>query len=477
MEIEMNALIIANNSDVSNLFEQAFLSEKIRGVIRQTAGEAIEELVKRETDLCVIDWRMIDSLHSDLVEILQNTIRATVPYLIVTLPNEDAIPAVMDFRADDFLINPIRKEECVGRIRIAINRIKGKRLLSTGERKVGVEDMYRRVMDAMREGLMVIDAHGIITIANESALKTIGMDEKDILGAYYYRIPVKMLMEDGAEITRENNPLRQSLIKGETIRDFNLKIHPPAGMSLWISFNSSPLYREGGNAPFAVVITFSDITERKERERRIERQFKRVERTCALLNDQKTQLKTAISRLEELVDTDGLTGVKNYRAFRERLTHEYDRAMRYGGGLSLVMIDVDHFKRFNDTYGHPEGDEVLKRVASMLQNSLRSTDMVARYGGEEFVILLPNTDRIGAVTMAERFRKELQNAEWERSPITASFGVSTLTPATPDKEIIVDEADKALYFAKQSGRNCVKHYWDMTDANPLVTWDTYSYDE
>ncbi len=473
----MNALILSKNSDVTHIFEQAFLAEKLHCVIRQTAGEAIEELVKRETDLCVIDWGLIDNLNADLVEILLNTTRAMAPYLIATHPNEDSIPSALDFGADDFLIHPICLEECVGRIRIAINRIKGKRLPPAGELRAGMDDVYRRVLDAMQEGLMVIDAQGTVTLVNESALKTIGMDEKDILGVNYHRIPLKMLTEDSAEITRENNPLRQSLIKGETIRDFNLKIHPPTGIPLWISFNSSPLYREGGNAPFAVVITFTDITDRKERERKIERQLKRMERTCTLLNDHKTQLKMTNARLEELVDTDGLTGVKNYRAFRERLTHEYDRAMRYGGGLSLVMIDVDRFKRYNDTFGHPEGDEVLKRVASMLQNSLRSTDMVARYGGEEFVILLPNTDHIGAVTMAERFRKELQNAEWEHSPITASFGVSTLTPATPEKEIIVDEADKALYFAKQSGRNCVKHYWDMTEENPISMWDSYSYGE
>ncbi len=472
----MNALILSKNSDVKHIFEQAFLAEKLRCVIRQTAGDAIEELVKRETDLCVIDWGLIENLNANLVEILLNTTRTMASYLIATLPNEGSLPSALDFGADDFLIHPVCLEECAGRIRIAMNRIKGQRLPPANDQQAS-DSVYQRVLDAMQEGLIVIDAKGTVTLANEAALKTIGMDEKDILGVHYSRIPIKMLAEEGDVITKENNPLRQSLLKGEMIRDLNLKIHPSIGLPLWISINSSPLYREGGNAPFALVITFTDITDRKERERKIERQFKRMERTCALLNDHKTQLKMTNARLEELVDTDGLTGVKNYRAFRERLTHEYDRAMRYGGGLSLVMIDVDRFKRYNDTFGHPEGDEVLKRVASMLQNSLRSTDMVARYGGEEFVILLPNTDRIGAVTMAERFRKELQNAEWEHSPITASFGVSTLTPATPEKEIIVDEADKALYFAKQSGRNCVKHYWDMTEENPIAMWDSYSYGE
>jgi diguanylate cyclase (GGDEF)-like protein len=123
--------------------------------------------------------------------------------------------------------------------------------------------------------------------------------------------------------------------------------------------------------------------------------------------------------------------------------------------VSLILLDVDHFKAFNDTYGHPRGDEVLRAVGGILRGALRPADFAARYGGEEFAIILSNTDRTGALMVAEQLRVAIENATWEDREITASIGVATLNPEIRTSEALVDHADRALYRSKQAGRNCV----------------------
>jgi len=119
------------------------------------------------------------------------------------------------------------------------------------------------------------------------------------------------------------------------------------------------------------------------------------------------------------------------------------------------MMDLDHFKSLNDTYGHPVGDEVLRKVADLISTNVRPADFAARYGGEEFAVILPNTEEEGAVILAERIRKAIQNYAWSYRPITASFGVATVDPETNDPETLKRLADNALYDSKHEGRNRV----------------------
>ena len=155
---------------------------------------------------------------------------------------------------------------------------------------------------------------------------------------------------------------------------------------------------------------------------------------------------------------DDLTGLHNRRYFNERLIDEVDRAKRYGGTISLLMGDIDHFKKVNDTYGHTVGDEVLAWIGGIFLSKLRKTDLVTRYGGEEFAIILLNTDNAKAVEIAENLRRTVEGSFLpgkETVKVTISIGVSTLGQNASSFNSLINQADKALYRAKSLGRNKV----------------------
>jgi len=164
------------------------------------------------------------------------------------------------------------------------------------------------------------------------------------------------------------------------------------------------------------------------------------------------------AKTRRLASTDGLTGVYNHRTFQERLSQEIARAERYSHPLSMLMIDVDHFKVYNDTYGHPQGDIVLQDLARLLQETSRASDTVARYGGEEFAIILPETNSVGAQKIAQRLREQVERYPFPGREImpggtlTISIGVATHASAG-SKDALLQAADTALYTAKREGRN------------------------
>lgn len=155
--------------------------------------------------------------------------------------------------------------------------------------------------------------------------------------------------------------------------------------------------------------------------------------------------------------TDSLTGLGNRMAFDEALKREVQLAQRYRENLSVSVIDVDFFKRINDTYGHQTGDAVLKKIGETLHQVCRSTDMAFRYGGEEFVVLLSKTDESGAMVIAERLRNAVEKLSWAQLPVTTiSIGIASVNyDCLEQPSDVFFRADKALYRAKESGRNCV----------------------
>ncbi len=158
---------------------------------------------------------------------------------------------------------------------------------------------------------------------------------------------------------------------------------------------------------------------------------------------------------------DELTGLSNRRFITEALVMQLAQARRNGKPVSVLMIDVDHFKAINDTYGHLSGDRVLRNLATSLRSRLRAQDMAGRWGGEEFLVVLPDTDATGAAILAGNLRAEVEDARWSAQdgrsiPLTLSIGVHTCDSATEELDTVISAADQALYRAKQAGRNRVE---------------------
>ncbi len=161
--------------------------------------------------------------------------------------------------------------------------------------------------------------------------------------------------------------------------------------------------------------------------------------------------------MELLATTDGLTQLNNHRTFQETLAKEVERSRRYGCPLSLLLMDIDHFKKFNDTYGHPVGDLVLKEISKCIRQSIRTNDIPARYGGEEFVVIVPEAGGEGGMVIAERIRRTVEQHTImsldNQLHVTISLGCAVMQQAETTPQSLIDSADKALYFSKEHGRN------------------------
>jgi diguanylate cyclase (GGDEF)-like protein len=200
-------------------------------------------------------------------------------------------------------------------------------------------------------------------------------------------------------------------------------------------------------------------------EAKVRTRTKELKTANSALEDANQNLAKAVDELERLASTDGLTSLTNHRTFQEKLAEELRRSERSKSPLTILMIDVDHFKTYNDMHGHPAGDKVLVQVARIFEESLRNTDVVARYGGEEFAVLLIDTPLSFGAKVADKLRNSIRQAKFmgaEHSQpnqrITISMGmagwpVHGTTPAS-----LVEAADQALYDAKRAGRDQVKMY-------------------
>lgn len=179
------------------------------------------------------------------------------------------------------------------------------------------------------------------------------------------------------------------------------------------------------------------------------------------LEEKIKELEEAQERLRQLAITDGLTGLYNYRYFKEQLTQEINRAKRHKLWVSVVMIDIDFFKYYNDNHGHPAGDAVLETIAKLLRSNIRNIDVAARYGGEEFSLILVETDKNAAAVVARKIKKLVEDYPFsyrETQPngkLTISMGVATFPEDGYSPDEMVTCADRRLYRAKQKGRNMV----------------------
>ncbi|MEG5174912.1 diguanylate cyclase domain-containing protein [Microcoleus sp. B3-D7] len=314
------------------------------------------------------------------------------------------------------------------------------------------EERYRSVITSMTEGVVLQLANGQITACNASAERILGLTPEQMMGRTSVDLDWRIVREDGQPFPGQQHPAILTLRTGQGRSNVVMGIHKSDKTLTWISINSQPLFHLNQSQPYAVVTTFADITERKRAEE---------------------MLRHRAEQERLIATTDGLTQVANRRCFDERLQSEWYRLMQGKQQLSLIMLDVDYFKRYNDCYGHQAGDTCLVQVAKAAAAAVkRSTDLFVRYGGEEFAAILPSTDAAGAIAVAESMRQAIRHLAipHEQSDVSAivtvSMGIATVIPClgtSPDELVAV--ADRALYDAKRQGRDRYKSANPMTPAD------------
>ncbi len=294
------------------------------------------------------------------------------------------------------------------------------------------EALLQAVLDHSPAAVSVKDARGRYLLTSRSCESILGLPQDRAVG----------LTDDDLfplELAATRQVHDREVITDGAVCQFEEQIEWPDGPRTLFSVKFPLLDPDG--QPFAVGCIATDITDRKGLEARLAEQLRRANELNA--------------RLIELAETDALTGLKNRRAFLAAIESARLASSRRGLPLALLLVDLDRFKRFNDTFGHPAGDTALSTVAGLLRRNVRGNDLVARLGGEEFAILLPDTTGRDAAAIAEDLRKAIASHPWAPGSLSASFGVAAADGAETDVTTLIEQADRALYHAKRSGRNRV----------------------
>ncbi|MFH0934529.1 MAG: sensor domain-containing diguanylate cyclase, partial [Pseudomonadota bacterium] len=290
------------------------------------------------------------------------------------------------------------------------------------------EARLREITATMSDGLLVTDHNGLVTFANPEASLLLGYSEHELLGRDMHGL--LHVREDGSSCHRADCKLLQVVKTGTTYRGVEEFFRCKNGQALPISVSVSAIIK--GQKAAGIVVAFHDITERKRFE----------------------------FELEQQAQIDALTGLNNRRHFYELAEQEIVRTRRYGKPLAIMMVDVDHFKAINDTYGHHSGDTVLRQLSNICRQTMREIDIIGRIGGEEFSILLPEASAAQAREAAERLREAVAAAEVQLEAdvsisFTVSIGIAALVSEDDGVAAMLRRADVALYSAKHSGRNRV----------------------
>jgi len=297
------------------------------------------------------------------------------------------------------------------------------------------------VLDALASNICIVDRVGEIIAVNRAwqnfgAANSIDVYRSDV-GTHYLKV-CRGAVGPGSEEAEDFATGVQSVLSGETaLFQMEYPCHSPTE-SRWFLGRVTPLKVKQQGA----VISHLNITDRK-------------------------MLEVDLARLAA---TDPLTGLPNRRYFLQIGNGEVERVRRFRSSASVIMIDVDHFKGVNDTYGHAMGDETLRCLSRLCTGSIRQIDVLARIGGEEFAVILPATDLPGAAKLAEKLREMVEKTPVQKENtmvrITASFGVTEIFADDRNIDDALARADAALYEAKRTGRNCVKVFPDVRYAAP-----------
>lgn len=312
------------------------------------------------------------------------------------------------------------------------------------------EMKYRLLFETMAQGVVYQDKDGQITFANPAAEKILGLTLAQMQGRASIDSRWNAIHEDGTPFPGETHPAMVALRDGVAVFNVVMGVYnPQTDERHWININATPEFKSGELTPYQVYATFEDITQRMLVE-------EELRKTNELLHSQLDEIQSLHNALREQALRDPLTGLHNRRYLNETMGREIARAKREKYPISIMIVDVDNFKQFNDTYGHSLGDKVLVAFGKVLHENTRVGDIACRYGGDEFLVVMPGADIVGASQRAEDIRQKFAATPvyYGDSEIfaTISIGLSTYPQHGIDSSLF-RSADEALYHAKHSGRN------------------------
>lgn len=328
----------------------------------------------------------------------------------------------------------------------------------------GDQEMDERLREAPC-GYLSFTHDGTIVEVNRTFLDRMGYRQEELVGKH-----VESIMSATNKLIFHSYFYPHINLNGH-VEELIISLKDSGGQAIPHLLNGRRFERDGAERFDCILVQMGKRIRYEEElqtaKRQIEEAYWEKEQALAKLEQlhleierKQSELMEINERLVELSVTDKLTGLKNRRYLQEQLeahVRAYDEDRR---PFSLLLADIDHFKKINDTYGHQMGDRVLERMAGILQAQSRQGDIAARYGGEEFVLVLPGADIAESKAAAERIRQAIAEAAWEVGALTASFGVATVQPEDTEATLL-HKADEALYASKAGGRNRVTHRSEM----------------
>jgi len=395
------------------------LKDEYQLLVATSGQQAFEKMASQPyPDMILLDIQMPDMNGFEICKKLKNApATCDIPVIFVTAKDsEEDEKEGLGIGAVDFITKPLSNSIVLARV---------KTHLAIQNQKLQIkqsEALLKATLEATKDGIAVFDNAGKLMLLNQNFINMWHLPEAIIANPSMDKI-----LEYGLQQvvdSESRRPRVYELLQSDKKESDLLELKDGRIFSRY----TEPLIQDG--IKIGRVTSYTDISEQKNLE----------------------------SQLRELSLTDPLTGLYNRRKLDEILHDEFNRAKRYNQEMAVLMLDIDHFKAFNDTYGHDQGDRILQSMARCMKDHFRNVDWCCRFGGEEFSVIMPDSDLPGAQDAAERFRQLVDEMRYDGLHISISIGltiISNLAENDPPEEFIT-QADKALYMAKASGRNQIQ---------------------